>query len=126
MVLNLLRYLLIAAVLLTSNSQALMAVQSYLQQTQHQTQHQTQQQAAAEMASVSPCHQAADTQPDHPVVTLECEKDCQCCAGSCSSFAITLDFPVAVPDSQLVEPTLSVHFPLQTRSELLQRPPIFA
>ena len=118
MLLNLLRYLLIAAVLLTSNSQALMAVQSYLQQAQEQ--------AAAEVASVSPCHQAADTQRDHSLVTLECEKDCNCCGGSCSSFAMTLDFPVAVPDSQLVEPALSVHFSLQTRSELLQRPPIFA
>lgn len=150
MLLNLLRYILIAAVLLTSNSQALMAVQLYLQplvsaQTsvveagydQQQVGKPGNQSVSQTQAAMPSCHQSTPKADqlaavekrlatDHGLMTLECEKDCNCCGGSCSSFAMTLDFPVAVPDSQLVEPTLSVHFSLQTRSELLQRPPISA
>ena len=117
---NLLRYLLMFAVLLTSNSQALMAAQSLLTESGNQVE---------DMAdNLPPCHRTTEFQSKSglPDIQLECERDCNCCGGSCSSFAMTLDLPLGVSTQQHYNARItSLFFPLK-RLESLQRPPIFA
>lgn len=116
-----LRYLLMFAVLLTSNSQALMAAQSFL----------TEPGTGIELVAddLPPCHQITDkSQPQVELseIQLECERDCNCCGGSCSSFAMTLDLPLALSGLQRFEAQHLSLFSPQNRLESLQRPPIFA
>lgn len=112
-----LRCLLIFAVLLTSNSQALMAMQSYLENSHTNV-----------TADMPACHQMAghDMSAADAPLTLECERDCHCCGGSCSAYAMTLDLPQAsvARQSWLVFPLASAQ--PDPGSYPLQRPPIFA
>ena len=126
MIQTVLRYLLMFAVLLTSNSQALMAAQSFLSGSLLT-------EAVNQIEQIGndlpPCHQVSDNtqlQVDVAEIQLECERDCNCCGGSCSSFAMTLDLPLALSGLQHFEAQLFSRFSPQSRLESLQRPPIFA
>ncbi|WP_419813225.1 hypothetical protein [Bacterioplanoides sp.] len=117
---NLLRYVLIFVVLLTSNSQSLMAAQSLLTENIHQAEQLTD--------DLPSCHRTEVTDPssEQSAIKLECERDCSCCNGSCSSFAITLDLPLALSGLQHFEVQMSSLASPLKRLESLQRPPIFA
>lgn len=116
-----LRCLLMFAVLLTSNSQALMAAQSFLTESGNDIE------LVAD--DLPPCHRITDnSQPQVELseIQLECERDCNCCCGSCSSFAMTLDLRLALSGLQHFEAQLFSQPSPQNRLESLQRPPIFA
>lgn len=79
------------------------------------------------------CHQmqdessltAATTSTAMPV-TMDCERDCHCCGGSCSVFAMTFDLPLALPAKQSADLFSSAVLPAAARSEAAIRPPIFS
>lgn len=129
---NALRYLLVFAVLLTSNSQALMAWQSVMSATAKES-HSAASSVVITLTSeaeadLPACHQMLRNKAAQAVqtLTLECERDCNCCGGSCSVFAMTLDLPQALPAKQSPRVFMLSVVPLIAQSELAIRPPIFA
>lgn len=118
-----LRYLFMFAILLTSNSQAFMAAQSLLAEAERNVE--------LVIDDFPPCHQMTDkidvqSQIQLSEIQLECERDCHCCGGSCSSFAMVFDLPQALSGQQRFEAQFFLHFSPKRRQEALQRPPIFA
>lgn len=138
---------LVCGMVLSANSQAFMAWQMALSASADaKTEALT---AESEMNSLSACHTMMNTkgvaddkrQPvaDHrhsgntpdgktPEADMmaDCDVSCPCCAGACSSFAMTLDMPRAIRSKQQGSSRYTPRPAAAVVLALPQRPPIFS
>jgi hypothetical protein len=135
---------LVFGVVLSANSQALMLWQMAAQNELVQMTAGGDSQAPAAMHTMPACHDMmsmSDMSGDaqhvsdnssmhtgtHSSATMaDCDASCPCCAGACSSFAMTLDMPRAIRSKQQ---SFSRYDPRPAAAVVLalpQRPPIFS